>query len=70
MSEIHKEYPEGQHQAEIVLVEMLREKRSWCDYVAITDALWRIRFNAKRMQKEHEILFGNSAGKCKEAPAN
>ena len=60
MNVLTKEYPEGQRQAEMVLVQMLCETRSWADYTAITDALWRLRFHAKGMQKERELLTADS----------
>lgn len=69
MNEIRKEYPEGQRQTEMVLVEMLRERRSWDDYRKISDALWNIRFHAKSMQKEHERLSADS-GCAGQVPPN
>lgn len=60
MNAIKKEYPEGLRRSEMVLVEMLRESRSWADYMEITDALWNLRFHAQSMQKEHEMLTADS----------
>ena len=56
MPVIRKEYPEGLRSAEMVLVQMLREKRSWQDHMDIKDALWNLRFNAKSMQKERDMI--------------
>jgi len=60
MPEIKKEYPEGKRSLEMVLVEMLAEHRSWDDYKKISQALWRIRFRAKGMEKERDIVCSDS----------
>lgn len=58
MNEIKKEFPEGKRQIEMVLVKMLRETRSWDDFMQIGDALWNIRRHAESMQKEQEQFLG------------
>ena len=58
MNEIKKEFPEGKRQIEMVLVKMLRETRSWDDFMQIGDALWNIRQHAESMQKEQEQFLG------------
>ncbi len=58
MAKIEKEYPEGLRSAEMALVRMLRDKRSWNDYMEITQALWNIRFHADQMRKEQSFLCG------------
>jgi len=69
MAEIKKEYPDGLHRTEMVLVRMLRETRSWFDYQEITDALWNIRFKAECMRKEHEHLTADNVYNCKSTEA-
>ena len=58
MNEIKKEFPEGKRQIEMVLVKMLRETRSWDDFMQIGDALWNIRRHAESKQKEQEQFLG------------
>lgn len=41
---------------EMVLVKMLRERRSWSDYMEIADALWNVRRHAESMKKEHDMM--------------
>jgi len=55
-----KEYPKGRGRAEMLLVRMLQEQRSWDDIQRITDALWNIRFHADNMKKEHDLLHEDS----------
>lgn len=64
MPEIVKEYPEGQRSAEMVLVRMLTERRSWADYMEISQALWNIRFHADSMRKEHDLLNADTGENC------
>lgn len=63
--EITGEYPAGKRSAEMVLVEMLTEKRSWADYTVITSALWNLRHHAGSMESERTLL--SSAGQAQEA---
>ena len=60
MNAINKEYPEGQKRAEMILVRMLRDHRSWSDHMEIVDALWNLRFHAKSMRDEQN-MFSESA---------
>jgi len=57
MAEPKKEHPKGLRSMEMILIEMLQERRSWVDYQTISSALWRIRHTADQMRKEQEILF-------------
>jgi len=64
MSEVNKleeSYPAGRLSAERILIAMLREKRSWQDYIDITQALWNLRFIADQMKKERDLLFEDSS---------
>ena len=63
MPKIKSEYPEGQRSAEMTLVEMLQEKRSWADYMEIANALWNLRYRAKLMKDEDKMLR-SSASQC------
>lgn len=65
MAEITAEYPEGKRNAEMSLVRMLSEKRSWVDYVEITNALDNIRRHAGSMDEERKLLA--SSGQTSEA---
>lgn len=56
MPEIKKEYPEGQRSAEMVLVNMLIEKRSWADYMKIKQALCNLRFHAADLKKKYDTI--------------
>lgn len=67
MNHIDKEYPEGLRRSELVLVRMMRESRSWSDYMEITDALWNLRCHAESMRKEHEHLTADSGDACQQA---
>ena len=64
MPVIKKEYPEGQRRAEMILVRMLTEHRSWADYMEITQALWRIRYHADSMKKERDHLTADMGVNC------
>lgn len=67
MPELKREYPEGQRSLEMVLVEMLRDKRSWNDLREIGSALWDIRRKAKSMKDEQRALASTAvAGNCAE----
>ena len=68
MPEIKLEYPEGKRSAEMILVRMLNDKRSWHDYMEITQALWSIRFRAESMKKERDTLNADN-GVCEVAKA-
>ncbi len=57
-----KEYPEGQRVAEMALVKMLRDRRSWDDYTEIVQALLNLRFQAKSMQKEQSLITAETGG--------
>jgi hypothetical protein len=69
MPELKVEYPKGQRSLERVLVEMLKEKRSWNDLTEIGNALDIVRRSAKAMQDEQRALASTAvAGNCSEAP--
>jgi len=63
MPEIKVEYPKGKRSAEMVLVQMLRDKRGWLDYMDITQALWNLRFHADSMKKERDRICSDSSRK-------
>lgn len=69
MPEIKPEYPEGQHSLEMVLTEMLAEKRSWHDRQRIGSALFEVRRHAKSLQDEKTHIDGNAGGNCEAAEA-
>ena len=52
------EYPQGLALAEMRLVRMLKERRSWADYMDIVDAIGNLHIHAKSMQEEHDHLCG------------
>ena len=60
------DYPQGLRNAEMTLVRMLKQQRSWADIMDITDAIWRIQFIAEQMQKERDVLYG--VGSCDTKP--
>ena len=68
MPELKLEYPSGVRSTEMLLVEMLTERRSWADYMKISRALSNLRLHAKSMEREREHL-NPSAGSCEEQPS-
>lgn len=64
MPEIKPEYPEGQHSIEMVLTEMIAEKRSWHDRQRIGNALWAVRRHAKNLQNEQARINSSIGGNC------
>ena len=57
MAEIRREHPEGRRLAEATLVQMLKERRCWNDYMDIIWALHNIRKVADDMKKESELIL-------------
>lgn len=68
MQNVTPEYPKGQHKIEMVLVNMMKERRSWADYNDIADALLNVRRKAKTMAEEREMIFANVCQNTCEEP--
>ena len=52
----------------MVLVNMMKERRSWADYNDIADALLNVRRKAKTMAEEREMIFANVCQNTCEEP--